>query len=295
MAAARQEFGRTPSLNKAVSPVRTSDDVDPVSSALAATDTAPRVIAIPQTSLLQPLQQLPVVGPLFVTPVVALIHQIPFVGDILHPIIGYPLGLTGGTTPRDVKVISFDGTPIYVHFFPATEWRGTQAPTILNGPAWAFPARQTPLLEGSVPAQRGHRDRRAAAGRLQRRHVGSARRMEFGRPARDRLAGIRGPRHAGDHQLAGSAARGPTRRAGNDPRIGMVGASYGGGIQLVTAAVDKRVDAIVPTIAWNNLNTSLYKSGAPKTQLGGPAHRGSAASRSPASIRRSIRPWPRRS
>jgi ABC-2 type transport system ATP-binding protein len=47
--------------------------------------------------------------------------------------------------------------------------------------------------------------------------------------------------------------------APNDPRIGMVGASYGGGIQLVTAAIDERVDATVPTIAWNNLNTSLYK------------------------------------
>ncbi len=48
----------------------------------------------------------------------------------------------------------------------------------------------------------------------------------------------------------------------------MVGASYGGGIQLVTAAIDHRVDAIVPTIAWNNLNTSLYKNEAPKTSWG---------------------------
>jgi ABC-2 type transport system ATP-binding protein len=53
-----------------------------------------------------------------------------------------------------------------------------------------------------------------------------------------------------------------------DPRIGMVGASYGGGIQLVTAAIDKRVDAIVPTIAWHNLNDSLDKAGAPKTSWG---------------------------
>ena len=30
------------------------------------------------------------------------------------------------------------------------------------------------------------------------------------------------------------------------PRVGMVGGSYGGGIQLVTAAIDCRVDAIVP-------------------------------------------------
>jgi ABC-2 type transport system ATP-binding protein len=36
-----------------------------------------------------------------------------------------------------------------------------------------------------------------------------------------------------------------------DPRIGMSGPSYGGGIQIVTAAIDGRVDAITPTIAWN--------------------------------------------
>ena len=40
----------------------------------------------------------------------------------------------------------------------------------------------------------------------------------------------------------------------------MVGGSYGGGIQLVTAATDCRVDAIVPTIAWHSLATSLDKA-----------------------------------
>ncbi len=45
-----------------------------------------------------------------------------------------------------------------------------------------------------------------------------------------------------------------------DPRVGMVGFSYGGGIQLVTAAIDCRVDAIVPGIAWHSLETSLFKS-----------------------------------
>jgi len=44
-----------------------------------------------------------------------------------------------------------------------------------------------------------------------------------------------------------------------DPRIGMVGASYGG-IQLVTAAIGHRVDAIVPTIACHSLITSVYKN-----------------------------------
>ena len=44
----------------------------------------------------------------------------------------------------------------------------------------------------------------------------------------------------------------------NDPKIGMVGASYGGGIQLATAAIDHRIDAIVPTIAWNSLTDVLF-------------------------------------
>ena len=48
--------------------------------------------------------------------------------------------------------------------------------------------------------------------------------------------------------------------APGDPRMGMVGGSYGGGIQLVTAATDCRVDAIVPTIAWHSLVTSLGKA-----------------------------------
>ncbi|MDQ1509059.1 MAG: type transport system ATP-binding protein, partial [Actinomycetota bacterium] len=49
-----------------------------------------------------------------------------------------------------------------------------------------------------------------------------------------------------------------------DPRLGMVGGSYGGGIRIVTAAIDCRVDAIVPEIAWHSLSTSLYKADTPK-------------------------------
>jgi ABC-2 type transport system ATP-binding protein len=48
----------------------------------------------------------------------------------------------------------------------------------------------------------------------------------------------------------------------------MVGVSYGGGIQLVTAAIDHRVDAIVPTIAWHSLITALNKNDEPKTGWG---------------------------
>ena len=43
----------------------------------------------------------------------------------------------------------------------------------------------------------------------------------------------------------------------DDPRVGMIGGSYGGQIQFATAAVDARVDTIVPMITWNDLTYSL--------------------------------------
>ena len=43
----------------------------------------------------------------------------------------------------------------------------------------------------------------------------------------------------------------------HDPRVGMVGGSYGGQIQFAVASVDPRVDTIVPIITWNDLSYSL--------------------------------------
>ncbi|MGW8679796.1 CocE/NonD family hydrolase [Streptomyces sp. NPDC055817] len=48
-----------------------------------------------------------------------------------------------------------------------------------------------------------------------------------------------------------------TKDGRGDPRVGMIGGSYGGAIQLATAAVDHRVDALVPMITWNDLAYSL--------------------------------------
>ncbi|MEU3973754.1 CocE/NonD family hydrolase [Streptomyces bacillaris] len=42
-----------------------------------------------------------------------------------------------------------------------------------------------------------------------------------------------------------------------DPRVGMIGGSYGGAIQLATASVDPRLDALVPLITWNDLAYAL--------------------------------------
>ena len=42
-----------------------------------------------------------------------------------------------------------------------------------------------------------------------------------------------------------------------DPRVGMIGGSYGGQIQFAIAGQDPRLDAIVPQITWNDLSYSL--------------------------------------
>lgn len=45
--------------------------------------------------------------------------------------------------------------------------------------------------------------------------------------------------------------------APGDPRVGMIGGSYGGEIQYAVAMQDKRVDALIPIITWNDLAYSL--------------------------------------
>jgi ABC-2 type transport system ATP-binding protein len=48
----------------------------------------------------------------------------------------------------------------------------------------------------------------------------------------------------------------------DDPRVGMIGGSYGGGIQFAVAKVDPRLDTIIPIITWNDLRYSLAPNNA---------------------------------
>ncbi|KIR62796.1 alpha/beta fold hydrolase [Micromonospora haikouensis] len=57
--------------------------------------------------------------------------------------------------------------------------------------------------------------------------------------------------------------------AAGDPRVGVVGGSYGGGLALLLAAQDQRVDAIVPMITWNDLSRAFLPE-----STGGPATSG---------------------
>jgi ABC-2 type transport system ATP-binding protein len=61
-------------------------------------------------------------------------------------------------------------------------------------------------------------------------------------------------------QLVDWLARRPEVRLDGpgDPKVGVAGQSYGGGISLMSAAYDRRIDAIAPQITWYDLADSLF-------------------------------------
>ncbi|MEV5882081.1 CocE/NonD family hydrolase [Streptomyces sp. NPDC052020] len=77
--------------------------------------------------------------------------------------------------------------------------------------------------------------------------------------AASRLIDFLAGRRAADD---GTTADFVTLDAAGDPRVGMIGGSYGGAVQLATAAVDRRVDALVPMITWHDLAYSLNPNNA---------------------------------
>ncbi|WP_235079424.1 MULTISPECIES: CocE/NonD family hydrolase [Amycolatopsis] len=67
--------------------------------------------------------------------------------------------------------------------------------------------------------------------------------------------------HAQPVAGADYVVRDPVDHAGRtdaaDPRVGMIGGSYGGEVQFAAASVDPRIDTLVPLITWNDLSYSL--------------------------------------
>jgi ABC-2 type transport system ATP-binding protein len=188
---------------------------------------------------------------------------------------------------KDVTVTSFDGTKIAAHWFVGKGvGAGAPAPTILEGPGWSQP--------GDTNSDSGGADAGAIFGvpgistfvshgynvlTWDPRGFGqSGGTVEIDDPrfeGRDVQALIDWVAKQHEAQLDQSCSKAKKKRRAkhrkrrsksrvtcatspDDPTIGMAGASYGGGIQLVTAALDRRIDAIAPTIAWHSLLTSLF-------------------------------------
>ncbi len=159
--------------------------------------------------------------------------------------------------PSDYTLVSFDGTRIRIHWFPQQGASSAhRVPTVLMGPGWGGAGdtdTTTPSTPGSLTI-RGLRDAGYNVLTWDPRGFGQS----------GGTVEIDSPNAEGRdvQQIIDWVAKQPQAlvAAPGDPRVGMVGASYGGGIQLSTAAIDCRVDAIVPSWAWNSLETSLYKA-----------------------------------
>jgi ABC-2 type transport system ATP-binding protein len=151
---------------------------------------------------------------------------------------------------QDATVTSFDGTPIIAHVFPAPgAGVAAPAPTVLNGPGWAGTGDTDPSV-GLIKQLNGLGY-----------NVVTWSPRGFG--ASGGLVSIDTPAIEGrdTSALVDYVAAQPWAQldATGDPRIGMAGGSYGGGIQYSTAIADHRLDALVPVVGWHSLTTALYK------------------------------------
>jgi ABC-2 type transport system ATP-binding protein len=159
---------------------------------------------------------------------------------------------------RDIIVPSFDGTPLSASFFPAQGLApGQKAPTVLATHGWG--------------ATRDKDENSATLAPVGQVGLGPLRRAGFNVLTWDsRGFGESGGTVEVDSKdfegrdvsaLLDWLATQPEQQldAAGDPRAGMTGASYAGGIELVAAGIDRRIDAIAPSIAWHSLLTALYR------------------------------------
>jgi ABC-2 type transport system ATP-binding protein len=159
-----------------------------------------------------------------------------------------------GALARDGQITSFDGTKISYSFFPADGLKaGQRAPTVMVGPGYASGGADTSNAIVGGLVSHGYNvltwDPRGFGE--------SSGNVEIDSPdyeARDAIKLI---------DLLAEQPEVQLDKPG-DPRLGMAGPSYGGGIEWVTAAQDTRVDVIAPSISWHSLITSLDKNNTAK-------------------------------
>lgn len=160
-----------------------------------------------------------------------------------------------------------DGLPIWISIFkPASASSNNKVPVILHSHGWGGSRTSA---EGSFAGwlsngfgvvsidQRGHGQTGGTA------HV-----QNPAYEAQDILAVID---HVATLDWVAKNHDGNANEISNDPVMGAIGGSYGGGYQLMTALTEisetgsTRFDALAPEITWNDLPRSLGPSDVPRT------------------------------
>lgn len=244
------------------------------------------------------MKSIPILG-LFAEPIINFLYQVPILNQLLAPIIGDSQIVNFNENPSTLAadrpvaftymMPSFDGTLISVNYFPATNVASgdvDEAPTILNGPGLGSAGGTDPdglwNLSGMVPGIEPLRSDQFTDPSGNSYDGGGGYNVVTWDPRGEFASGgilqLDSPFWEGRDASAiiswltsdSNTAKSQIKmESEDDPLIGMVGGSYGGGIQLATAGTpDKRIDAIVPTITWNSLNQSLYPSDTFKTAWG---------------------------
>lgn len=166
--------------------------------------------------------------------------------------------------PSDFDLTSFDGTIIRIHWFPDPSADGRARPTVLMGPGWGE--------SGDTDTSQAGIQGALSIGQLWQGGFNVLTWDPRGFGPSSGSAEVDSPNYEGRDVSAmiNWVAQQPGVELDRPgvPRVGMVGESYGGGIQFAAAERDCRIDAIAPTIAWNSLGTSLDKNRTPKSGWG---------------------------
>lgn len=182
----------------------------------------------------------------------------------LHLLIAFVLVVPAGAflalpasassaTATDVTIVSFDGTSLAATLFvPAGADHAHPVPFVLMTHGWA--GSRSTSMDGRVGAFLA-----AGYGVLTWDSRG------FGKSGGEVMLDSVGYEVQDVRVLISwLLMHAPVETVHGDPVVGMSGGSYAGGIQLLAAAFDARIDAIAPEITWNDLAQSLGPNGVPK-------------------------------
>ena len=168
--------------------------------------------------------------------------------------------LPAAASAEQVTITSFDGTRINADFQRADGLKdGATAPTIVM--THGFGATRETLEIGALAEPIGQVP--AAAFRARGYNTITYDSRGFGRSGGE--IDLDSPEREGRDASAVidyvATRREARLDAAGDPRVGMHGASYGGGVQWAAASRDRRIDVLAPSISWTSLVQALARDG----------------------------------